>query len=115
MGVGAQNGVTPQRPSCSASIIFPASPTNQTGASRRPEATGNVITGNLNSSQQMFKSNERQHKHVSIIFMQKSQVEQCSVYILVFPSSSVIIFTILYKNRHMVSNSSEIILAHGNH
>lgn len=81
------------------SLIFPASPTSQTGASRRLQSTGNVVTGNPNSTQQMFNWNERQSTHADIsnIFMWKrfawQQVEQYSVEIVAFWCSSVIKFT----------------------
>lgn len=56
------------------SLIFPTSPTTQTGASRRLQSTGSVFTGNLNSTQQMFKSNERQRTHTHLKHLHEKNV-----------------------------------------
>lgn len=55
--------VWPQWDPAAPGLIFPALPTSQTEASRRLQSTGNVIVGNLNTTQQMFKSNEGQERN----------------------------------------------------
>lgn len=78
--MGVPRAVRPHGDPAALGLIFPASPTSQTGASRRLQSTGNVIVGNLNAAQQTFESNERQSAQTSQI--SEDLTEQYSVQML---------------------------------